>query len=673
MLGGVNYNYYITASPRTLRKSLRSGIIGNLILAFLVVLVSAFVLATLQNYLLSKNFFNSSSDFKSSREILNQGYIKVEYPEIESNLDQLPIEMAKVRWLHKLLGVKTVYAASLPYRAERLSTNCRAINIEPAKALTCEVSFKNTGTRTWYNSGKNYVSFYADNLGKLFRHKYWWSPNQPARLLETKVLPGEVGHLRFALLAPELLGLYPIKLKLAAEDLAWIEGGQLEIPINVTLSNTLLVHSQTVSDASPEFKAEKFLQSHNSTINLNLGEKVTYRVVFRNTGQATWQSTGEKTVKICLWPLERQSSFYDSSWLSSSCPTALSSSVLPGQLGFFSFTLQSSIAGKFEENFVLMSGNELISGGDFIVPITVNFTELKEQNLNLGSEPTIRIGLYSTTDPVSLKATGSFEVRDESNNLIASVPAEKSVQALFDFNTKKYALNFEGSLQNNLSYLRFVPHESSTIFEITNYENRPSWNSSLNDNKFRGILELRYSEARDKLYVINELPMEAYLFGLAESSNGSPYEFQKALVVAARTYAQYNLNIGGKHPAAYFTLNATAWDQLYRGYNSEIRMPDLVQAVKETKGLVITYNNEVVVTPYFSQSDGRTRSWEEVWAGGPKPWLVSKPDPYCVGLTLWGHGVGLSARGAAKMARDGSNFEQILKYYYTGIELKKIY
>jgi stage II sporulation protein D len=39
----------------------------------------------------------------------------------------------------------------------------------------------------------------------------------------------------------------------------------------------------------------------------------------------------------------------------------------------------------------------------------------------------------------------------------------------------------------------------------------------------------------------------------------------------------------------------------------------------------------------------------------------------------WGHGVGMCQVGAYGMAMDGATYEQILKTYYTGIELKKMY
>ena len=38
----------------------------------------------------------------------------------------------------------------------------------------------------------------------------------------------------------------------------------------------------------------------------------------------------------------------------------------------------------------------------------------------------------------------------------------------------------------------------------------------------------------------------------------------------------------------------------------------------------------------------------------------------------WGHGVGLCQWGAKKMAEKGSNYSEILKYYYPGTKIKTI-
>jgi stage II sporulation protein D len=52
-------------------------------------------------------------------------------------------------------------------------------------------------------------------------------------------------------------------------------------------------------------------------------------------------------------------------------------------------------------------------------------------------------------------------------------------------------------------------------------------------------------------------------------------------------------------------------------------------------------------------------------------------DGRVVGFTFlgrgWGHGVGMCQVGAYGLARQGFTYEQILKAYYTGIELTRMY
>jgi stage II sporulation protein D len=38
----------------------------------------------------------------------------------------------------------------------------------------------------------------------------------------------------------------------------------------------------------------------------------------------------------------------------------------------------------------------------------------------------------------------------------------------------------------------------------------------------------------------------------------------------------------------------------------------------------------------------------------------------------FGHGVGMSQYGANAMAKNGSTFVDILKHYYSGVEIKKV-
>jgi len=285
--------------------------------------------------------------------------------------------------------------------------------------------------------------------------------------------------------------------------------------------------------------------------------------------------------------------------------------------------------------------------------------------------PEIRIGLYSTQNPIIIKANGHYEIRDNRNKLLVKLTKGEQTTTKFDFDKKRYYLNSDGKrILMTDSYLRFIPKENDIIFEIVSNKNTNTWK---NYTKFRGKLEIRLTD-EGTLWIINELPMEDYLKGSAEAGNNNPQDYLKAMAIAERTYALYHLLNPTKHAKRNFVLTSHAGDQVYRGYSRELISPNVVSAVEATKGLIVTYDNKIAITPYFSQSDGYTRSWENVWGGEAKPWLKPKYVPYDSGKKMLGHGVGMSAWGAWDMAKNrGYNFEEILKYFYTGVELKRVY
>ena len=55
------------------------------------------------------------------------------------------------------------------------------------------------------------------------------------------------------------------------------------------------------------------------------------------------------------------------------------------------------------------------------------------------------------------------------------------------------------------------------------------------------------------------------------------------------------------------------------------------------------------------------------------PYLQSVDDSYCDGKSMAGHGVGMSGCGALGMANAGKTYKEILKYYYNGIEITKLW
>ena len=172
----------------------------------------------------------------------------------------------------------------------------------------------------------------------------------------------------------------------------------------------------------------------------------------------------------------------------------------------------------------------------------------------------------------------------------------------------------------------------------------------------------------------------------------------------------------------------SVWKESYNDKINKIKT-----AVIETKGEYISYNGDVAEAFFFSTSVGATENSGEIFSK-QLPYLVSVSSTWdeisplystnktislkefynLLGLSYsdkikingntftggqmidklnlrssffeitkdgenvvintkgYGHGVGMSQYGAEGMARAGYTYDQILKYYYTGVEIKKI-
>jgi stage II sporulation protein D len=179
------------------------------------------------------------------------------------------------------------------------------------------------------------------------------------------------------------------------------------------------------------------------------------------------------------------------------------------------------------------------------------------------------------------------------------------------------------------------------------------------NGSYRGALEFlpgRFGGVN----AVNAVSLDDYVQGVvpAESPASWPLEALKAQAVAARTYA-ITTSKGG-----------VGWDhypdtrsQVYSGVAGE--QPTSNEAVAETRGEVVTYQGEPVVTYFFSTSGGRTESVENTPLGNaPRPWLVSVDDPYD-GVSpkhRWGP-IRMSLTGAGRKLRG------LVKGRFRGVEV----
>lgn len=619
-----------------------------------------------------------------------------------------------VSW-HKFFGIKTAQAATYSradYKANILIRSAKSLELAPGEEISYRIGFKNTGKAPWNNDGRNFISIYTYNpkyRNSDFQGSGWYRAIQPAKLRESQVNSGALGFIEFKIKAPQKEGDYIEIYHLAAEDKAWIEGGEFSIPISVKkggstitpivsqdssspITNYQLPISNTnnqptnsavqpISNANQNFQASLLLASHKE-IKAKAGEVVDLRLGFKNIGKEKWNLRGILADNDNLLA-DGHSIFYYPTWTSGHQPAVKGNSPTnPGELSFLDFKLQiPEVAGEYKAKFKLVADyDKEVAGGDIEIPVYVTDESIGADQsgqvinrLNM-QEPDLEIGLYYLTDnseSVELTADKNYQIRDKAGASLANLSAYESVNIKYDFNTKIFTLK---NARLNLDFrgeLHFIPLNEDAVFTILSMSRTDSY--GYNFNKYRDGIILRQADTTGRLWVINKLPMEHYLWGIAETSNLSPLDYIKSIIVASRTYALYHYLNPYKY-GGYFTMRATTADQLYQGYNAEIQRSRVKQAVQETSGQAITYGGDIVVTPYFGHSDGRTRSWQEVWGGTAHPWVVSVPVPSDQGRTLWGHGVGMSAKGAYHNAQtDGWDYSQILNYYYKGIEVSRVY
>ena len=139
---------------------------------------------------------------------------------------------------------------------------------------------------------------------------------------------------------------------------------------------------------------------------------------------------------------------------------------------------------------------------------------------------------------------------------------------------------------------------------------------------YRGVLEFAPTVLKG-ISVVNAVGLDDYLQGVvpAESPASWPAEALKAQAIAARTYAITTAK------SAAFDHYADTRSQVYKGVGIETASSNA--AVAATRGQVVTYGGQPVVTYFFSTSGGRTEDVENTTLGNePRPWLKSVEDEF---------------------------------------------
>lgn len=533
------------------------------------------------------------------------------------------------------------------------------------------IDLKNTGNVNWQNSGNKNVKLGTDHPRDQVSKFTTPASARIGALQQSIVRPGEVGRFKVNLKAPNINDTITQVVTPVVEGVTWMAD------TNLTLKTFVYEKNLAALPVGANF------------LKAPAGTTQTVTIRMKNIGGQTWSKSNPAQV-----PQFKKSNSARAKLISASM---VEDSIAPGEIAAFTLQLElpkifsadklrlDAYIGKVKMNKTPITISIKKEGPTRATTISTipsaNTTNSQTSTISTSSLIRVRIG-YEDARPI-ISASEAFQLMSDAPSdkdaIHIFAPNEKvSVTASSTSSTTSYLITSPTFSKTITTPPRFTAVSPTGILRIDNFQRRPAWDQTLNDNEFRGILEVRADGApgSSAINVINELNIEDYLKGLAETPNGEPMEKKKAIIIAARTYAVYYSTVGKgkKFPGKPYDLDDDPdHTQKYRGYGVEKRSPNSVKSVEETRGIIIRYLGKTVLAPYFSSSNGRTLSAREAFGWEDAAYLPSVDDPYCAGQKQWGHGVGMSGCGALGMAKNGKSYEEILKYYYKGISLEKLY
>ena len=206
---------------------------------------------------------------------------------------------------------------------------------------------------------------------------------------------------------------------------------------------------------------------------------------------------------------------------------------------------------------------------------------------------------------------------------------------------KEYENNQKVSFKSDGKTRIITPRKSGDKIKIHSIER------GYGTPSYRGNLTL-YS-SNDGIVIVNELPLEEYLYAVVPSEMPTTYEMEalKAQAICARCYA-YNQT----KTMAYPEYNAHVDDSVsFQVYNNLKEQESTTIAVNETAGQKLWYEDQVAMTYFYSTSSGDSTSVE---AWGTK--LVDA-NQYLKGVTI--------------ADANGTDYEENLAWYRWSAKIPK--
>jgi hypothetical protein len=202
--------------------------------------------------------------------------------------------------------------------------------------------------------------------------------------------------------------------------------------------------------------------------------------------------------------------------------------------------------------------------------------------------------------------------------------------------------DLKAALQHDYQW-QDVPQEAPAVQPVTHLEYSPNIRILFDDGQ------------------VESMPLETYLQHVvsAEMPAHAKLEALKAQAIASRTYAIYAMR---SHKFRQYGADIHANASRSQAFGDHTHA-QAEQAVAETIGQILTYQNKPINAFYHSNCGGQTTAPQDIWSFST-PYLQSVSC--AVNTTKKGHGVGMCQHGAMAFAKDeGWSCYDIVSHYYT--------
>lgn len=258
-------------------------------------------------------------------------------------------------------------------------------------------------------------------------------------------------------------------------------------------------------------------------------------------------------------------------------------------------SLESAVAKEHEQ------AKETVDGGT----INETNTDANEKTQDKTQDKTVRVVL--NTDGFSGLVHTNVTVSSDQPFVISAGGSEESYQG-------GAAVSFEPEdmrLSDGKAVIR--PESSDGRIQVL------SLNRAQGHPMYRGKIEIIKKDGG--LVIVNELPLEAYLYGVlpSEMPVSGGLEALKVQAVCARSFVTAALNESSKFQSYEADVDDSTSSQVYQNIGEDSLAS---QAVDETKGQVLYAGDSIVKTYFFSTSCGVTSDVGDVWGGEGQSYLI---------------------------------------------------